>query len=208
MKKWAQFTLLISGFCFWAVLPSGVAAFTDPIDESQYTGLIRVACCGDSITYGTGISDRATNSYPAQLQSLLGANYDVRNFGRSGARVTQSSSNPYKGSAEYNAAIAFNPHVVIICLGINDCSVSQWPGNKPHFVNDYQDLISDFKALTPTPPVKIWLGTLMPVVPPYEPYIGIQGTIAECDPLIEQVATDEGLTLVDLFTRLNMEQNY
>ena len=99
MKKLAQFTLLISGFCFWSVLPAGIAAFTDPIDESQYPGLIRIACCGDSITYGTGIPDRATNSYPAQLQALLGANYDVRNFGRSGARVTQSSSNPYKGSA-------------------------------------------------------------------------------------------------------------
>ena len=48
----------------------------------------------------------------------------------------------------------------------------------------------------------------MPVVPPYEPYLGIQDTMAECIPMIEQVATDEGLTLIDLFTRLNMEENY
>jgi hypothetical protein len=49
-----------------------------------------VACVRDSITYGSGISDRLNNSYPAQLERL-GREYDpaweVRNFGVSGARV-------------------------------------------------------------------------------------------------------------------------
>ena len=30
-----------------------------------------VACVGDSITYGAGIANRATDSYPAQLQRIL-----------------------------------------------------------------------------------------------------------------------------------------
>lgn len=30
---------------------------------------IKVACVGNSITYGTGLSDRATQSYPVKLQS-------------------------------------------------------------------------------------------------------------------------------------------
>ena len=30
-----------------------------------------VACVGDSITYGAGISDRTNNSYPAQLRRIL-----------------------------------------------------------------------------------------------------------------------------------------
>ena len=33
---------------------------------------VRVACIGDSITYGSGIEARDRNSYPAQLQQLLG----------------------------------------------------------------------------------------------------------------------------------------
>lgn len=33
---------------------------------------VRVACVGNSITYGTGIQDRARDSYPAQLQRMLG----------------------------------------------------------------------------------------------------------------------------------------
>lgn len=36
---------------------------------------VRVACVGNSITYGTGIQDRARDSYPAQLQRMLGSGY-------------------------------------------------------------------------------------------------------------------------------------
>ncbi|MCK4998636.1 MAG: hypothetical protein KAS23_03845, partial [Anaerohalosphaera sp.] len=144
-------------------------------------------------------------SYPAKLQALLGSGYDVRNFGRSGARVTQTSSNPYKGSSQYNAAIAFNPQIVVIALGVNDCSVGQWDSNKARFISDYKDLISDFRALGASP--KIWLCNLMPAVPPYEPYLALDVNIGQCDPMIEQVAVDEGLTLIDLFTNLNSEEN-
>ncbi|HIV08528.1 MAG TPA: hypothetical protein IAC79_00230, partial [Candidatus Spyradenecus faecavium] len=35
----------------------------------------RVACIGDSITYGTGLADRAAQAYPARLQALLGKDY-------------------------------------------------------------------------------------------------------------------------------------
>ena len=38
---------------------------------------IKIACIGNSITYESGIEDRVNNSYPAQLQEILGANYDV-----------------------------------------------------------------------------------------------------------------------------------
>ena len=32
---------------------------------------IKVACIGNSITYGYGLPDRTTQSYPAQLQKML-----------------------------------------------------------------------------------------------------------------------------------------
>ena len=46
---------------------------------------VRVACVGDSITYGHGIKDRENDAYPGLLSSLLGEKYDVRNFGVSGS---------------------------------------------------------------------------------------------------------------------------
>ena len=45
---------------------------------------IKVACIGDSITYGAAIEDRVNYSYPSQLQVLLGENYEVGNFGKNG----------------------------------------------------------------------------------------------------------------------------
>ena len=36
---------------------------------------IKVACIGNSITFGTGTENPQTESYPAQLQQLLGHNY-------------------------------------------------------------------------------------------------------------------------------------
>jgi len=35
----------------------------------------KVACVGNSITYGSGIEDREHNSYPAILGKLLGEDY-------------------------------------------------------------------------------------------------------------------------------------
>ena len=48
---------------------------------------VRVACIGDSITWGYAMTNRVAECYPAQLQRLLGPDYDVRNFGDPGAGV-------------------------------------------------------------------------------------------------------------------------
>ncbi len=51
---------------------------------------VRVACVGNSITYGTGIQDRARDSYPAQLQRMLGPGYVRRNLYINVSRVGNS----------------------------------------------------------------------------------------------------------------------
>ena len=55
----------------------------------------RVACVGDSITYGSGIKGRETKSYPAQLAGMLGEDYVVKNFGVSGATMLKKGDKPY-----------------------------------------------------------------------------------------------------------------
>ena len=65
---------------------------------SVFAEKIRVACVGNSITYGAFITDRDINSYPAQLQVLLGKEYDVRNFGLSGCTVLDKGNMPYRKS--------------------------------------------------------------------------------------------------------------
>ena len=47
----------------------------------------RIACVGDSITYGAAIRDRANHCYPKVLGDLLGKGYTVRNYGVNGATL-------------------------------------------------------------------------------------------------------------------------
>ena len=51
---------------------------------------IKVACVGNSVTYGAGIKDRELNSYPKKLQNLLGDSYQVANLGFSGATLLKN----------------------------------------------------------------------------------------------------------------------
>ena len=118
-------------------------------DDWMIAGLgrkIRVACIGDSITYGYGINDPANNSYPAQLAKLLGTtNFEVQNFGHSGARVNPVASNRYVNSAAFTAAKAYDPDLVICNLGIND--ITEWGSyTAAQFRAEYKAIIQGFAA--------------------------------------------------------------
>ena len=56
---------------------------------------VKVACVGNSVTYGAGIENREINAYPAQLQRMLGDGYEVMNFGKSGATLLNKGHRPY-----------------------------------------------------------------------------------------------------------------
>ncbi len=58
------------------------------------TAKTKIACVGDSITFGSGIPNREKLSYPAQLSALLGDDYEVRNFGVSGATMLENGDKP------------------------------------------------------------------------------------------------------------------
>lgn len=66
-----------------------------PVCAECYRQTIRVACVGDSITYGSGIKVRSGDSYPAQLATMLGDKWQVRNFGVGGATMLKSGDKPY-----------------------------------------------------------------------------------------------------------------
>lgn len=110
---------------------------------------LRVACVGNSITYGAGVDNREVNSYPAVLGRLLGGEYEVENFGRSGATLLSEGHNPYVKTDEYARALAFKADIVVIHLGINDTDPRNWPNYRSEFVPDYKALIESFRAANP-----------------------------------------------------------
>ena len=118
--------------------------------------VVRVACVGDSITRGTFVWRRRRNSYPAQLQALLGDGFCVRNFGVNAHSVQRSADSPYWNSEAFAESTASAPDIVLIMLGTNDSRGDNWRGAEA-FLNDYRELALHYQALESAPAV--WLLT-------------------------------------------------
>ena len=110
---------------------------------------IKVACVGNSVTFGYKLPDRKTQAYPVRLQQMLGNGYDVRNFGHSGATLLNKGHNPYMQLPEFKDALAFKPDMVVIHLGLNDTDPRDWPQHGDDFVSDYRALIDSFRVANP-----------------------------------------------------------
>ena len=121
----------------------------------------KVACVGNSVTYGYGIENREVNSYPAQLQRMLGEDYEVMNFGKSGATLLNRGHRPYSEQEEYKAALDFAGDRVVIHLGLNDTDPRDWPLYRDDFVADYLSLIESFRQANPS--CKIWICRMTPI---------------------------------------------
>ena len=75
---------------------------------------IKVSCVGNSITYGMRLENREQDSYPAQLQRMLGDRYEVGNFGKSGATLLRHGHRPYFEQEEFRQAMDFAGDIVVI----------------------------------------------------------------------------------------------
>lgn len=116
---------------------------------------IRVACIGNSVTYGYGHRNPAGTSYPTQLGRLLGEGYTVGNFGKSGATLLNKGHRPYIEQPEYRAALEFAPDIAIIHLGLNDTDPRNWPKHSEEFIPDYLALIDTLRKINPDVEIKI-----------------------------------------------------
>lgn len=157
---------------------------------------IKVACIGDSITAGFGISKDHLN-YPQQLAAKLGPGYKVQNFGASGRTMLNSGNAPYQRTRNWTDAQAFQPDIAIVILGTNDSK----PVNFAHitqFADDATALVRTLKALPSKTRVFIALPT--PVFKTAftineENMIPIRG-------LIKSVAAQEKIPVIDLSAAL------
>ncbi|WP_448822435.1 GDSL-type esterase/lipase family protein [Capnocytophaga sp.] len=157
---------------------------------------IKVACVGNSITYGYGIENREQNSYPSVLQRLLGNGYKVGNFGHSGATLLSKGHRPYIQQEEYQKALAFAGDIVVIHLGINDTDPRNWPNHRNDFVKDYLTLISSFKKANPK--ARIVIARMSPLShrhPRFES--GTRDWHAEIQQAIALVAQQTNAQLID-----------
>lgn len=171
------------------------------IQQSKAASPIKIACVGNSITYGTGIKDRIHDSYPAQLQKLLGDKYLVKNFGKPGATLLRKGHRPYVNQQEYQDALAFKADIVVIHLGVNDTDPRNWPNHRDDFVTDYLELIDSFKRANQQ--CRIYIAYITPIGNSHPRFIsGTQQWHAEIQKAIQTVALISESELFDLHTPL------
>ena len=158
---------------------------------------VKVACVGNSVTYGMKLDDPATESYPAQLQQLLGDGYVVGNFGKNGATLLRKGYRPYNEQEEYRSAIEFAGDIVIIHLGLNDTDPRDWPNYGDEFIGDYLTLIEDFKRANPS--CRVLVCRMTPIGHRHWRFkSGTRDWYWKIQHAIEQVALQSGCQLIDL----------
>lgn len=164
-------------------------------------GTIKVACIGDSVTYGYGLEDRENDSYPAQLQRMLGDGYEVCNFGHNGATLLRHGHRPYNTLEEYGRALEYKADMVVIHLGLNDTDPRNWPHYAEEFIPDYRALIDDFRR--DNPGVKIWICKMTPIMHGHWRFqSGTRDWHAAEQEAIVKVAEGAGTGLIDLYEPL------
>ena len=159
--------------------------------------MIRVACIGDSITWGFTILNRRSNSYPAQLQQLLGPDYHVRNFGYNDASARYDADTPYVSKKVYSKSLDWNPDIVLLMLGTNDTKRRNW--DPEIFRRDYKKLVQSYLDL-PSKPRVILIAPIRIFLPMNIPLLGLYPDTMEngVRPAIREIAAEMGLDLVDL----------
>ena len=166
---------------------------------------IKVACIGNSITFGAGIKDRKKDSYPVVLGQLLGEGYEVRNFGISGRTMMNKGDRPYMKENIYQEALAYQPDIVVIKLGTNDTKPQNWVHGK-EYPKDLQYMLKELRKLPSKP--KIYL--CYPAKA-YRSDWGINDSIIVNGviPYIDRIAKKNKSGVIDLHTATDgMEQNF
>jgi len=194
----------ISFLRYGTVFLIALFAFTGFSTEEK----IKVACVGDSITYGARVEDRDKDSYPAQLQALLGERYLVENFGVSSLTLIRKGIPTVWN--ELPKVKAANPDIIIISLGTNDtcgfgtCGDRKCWEYKDEYESDYLDLIDEFSALPSNPKIFIAAPTPMVLETPSLDSERIAGLtvrkprLQELIGIIKKVATEKNVHFIDL----------
>ncbi|HYG24991.1 MAG TPA: GDSL-type esterase/lipase family protein [Verrucomicrobiae bacterium] len=191
---------------FPAVTIIGFALALEAAEPSQpSTNATRVACIGDSITFGVGVKDLKADAYPAQLARMLGDRWEVKNYGVSGATMMNKGDRPYQQRAEYKAALASKPDVVVIALGTNDSKPQNFEKNPDDFLPSYRAMVNSFRETNPR--IKVFVCLPVPAFPENG---GIRDSVisGKIIPEIQRLAQEENLFVIDLHSALDAKSEH
>ena len=178
-----------------------VAVPADARRKPKVVPKVKVSCVGNSITYGMRLDNRDEESYPVQLQRMLGDKYEVGNFGKSGATLLRHGHRPYFEQEEFRQAMDFAGDIVVIHLGINDTDPRNWPHFQDEFVGDYLALIDSLRSVNPK--ARFLIARMTPIGSNHTRFIsGTKTWHGQIQKAIETVAQASGAELIDFYEPL------
>lgn len=131
-------------FILYGVIPT-------PLKVKVDTSKKKIACVGDSNTYGEMIFCRFLHHYPRVLQKLK-PDYQVFNFGVSGTTAKIFSKKPYIKTFAFQNSLKIKPDIIILCLGSNDSKKKNWTSREDFFV-EYEELLHHYFNLPNRPQI-------------------------------------------------------
>jgi len=152
-------------FTAFGVLGNTVANVIDAVKVNSFDTVngtasgekkpLRIACCGDSITFGTCAADAAKGTYtyakenyfyPTAMQKLYGYDAVVGNFGYPGSNIS-TSYNRYLNSCVYASLVEFDPDIIVLALGTNNAALM--PNGKNQMIINYRNMLKDMNKRFP-----------------------------------------------------------
>lgn len=192
--------LLILILLFAALFLCGYTTIRFPARKNENKK--RVACVGDSVTYGCTLPLFFRSRYPARLQRMLGEEYQVGVFAVNDRTLQDSGNKPFRREIAFRQSKAFDPDIVVILLGTNDSKDNNWR-SADQMEQEYLRLIEEYRALSSDP--RVLLCTPPCAFKPINRFFYITNdAVLDRIPEIAAIAKDAAekaqVDVVDLFT--------
>ena len=155
-------------------------------------GQIKVACVGDSNTYGHGITPWYKYNYPKVLGDLLGEGYVVNNYGHHGATCQSTGDQPYISYGDYKNSIKFEADILVFMLGSNDAKTENWI-NEAAFKAEYLARLDEYRESNPD--IRIILCT---PTTSYRKNSENPKRVEIIADIVREIAEEQGLELLDV----------
>lgn len=165
-------------------------------------GQVKVACVGDSITFGHGIKNWPQNNYPKLLSVKLGEEYHVQSFGISGRAVQNDSDQPYTSLKYYGQSLEYGADILVFMMGTNDSKPENWHGEEA-FQEAYLTLLDSYletenppEVILCTPAAAFFMDGQTTGVTSHDIQPEVMPLIAQ---IVRDVAQERGYTLIDIY---------
>ncbi len=165
-------------------------------------GKKKIACVGDSITYGAGVlADRDVSTWEYFLEKMLGTDFQVLNYGISGRTLQQEGDLPYQKEKFWKITHEVRAEVYLLMLGTNDSKPYNWDAER--FEQQYRKFVQSYQTLS-------WNPRVILMAPPCcfeDPQTGvvgydINGAIIKdiVRETVKKCAEEQNLEWIDLYT--------